>query len=105
MKVHRCTTCGRLTHPAHYVCRQCRGKEFQEVDISDGTLVTHTTISVPPSGLMSPLRLGIVEFEGGVRALGQLLEEMDIGTKVRAEWTVVRKGDRGDQMGFAFRKR
>ncbi len=102
MKVYRCKECGRLAYPAHYVCGECRSRELEEVDVSEGTLLTYTVIHVPPPGVPSPLRIGIVEFEGGVRALGQLTESMEVGSKVTAEWATVRRLDGREYEGFTF---
>lgn len=103
MRVARCKGCRRLTYPAHFVCDDCGSRDFDSLEVSEGTLLTYTVLHVPPSGVVSPLRIGIVEFEGGVRALGQLAEPMEVGAKVRAEWTVVREVEGRIYEGFRFR--
>ncbi|MFQ5838685.1 MAG: Zn-ribbon domain-containing OB-fold protein [Thermoplasmata archaeon] len=104
MRVYECEACGRLTYPVHFLCHDCGSRKFEEVEVSEGTLLTYTVIHAPPPGVPSPLTLGIAEFEGGVRALGQLSEPMEIGAKVRAEWAVLRKmGDRQFE-GFKFHR-
>lgn len=86
MRAHRCRACGALSYPAHAACRRCRGRDHEELEVGEGVLLTHTELRVPPPGAPSPLRLGIAEFEGGVRALGQLLEPAEVGDRVVAEW-------------------
>lgn len=103
MKMYKCRHCCRLTYPAHYVCRQCHHTDFEEIGVSEGTLLTYTVIHVPPPGVDSPLRIGIVEFEGGIRALGKLMEPTEVGSKVRAEWGVTRKVGEEEYEGFTFR--
>lgn len=103
MKVTRCVHCGTLTYPIHMVCHSCGSKESEEAELGEGTLLTYTVVHVPPPGVSPPLRLGIVEFEGGVRALGQLAEDVEVGSKVRAEWAVVRRVDGREYEGFRFR--
>ncbi len=102
MNVRRCLHCGTLTYPAHYLCHRCRHSDFENVELGDGTLLTFTVIHVPPPGVPSPLAIGIVEFEGGVRALGQLSEPMEVGSKVTAEWGVLRRVAGKEYEGFRF---
>ncbi len=103
MRVSRCMGCGALSYPVHSVCHSCGGADFKDTNLGQGALLTYTVLHVPPPGVDPPLRIGIVEFEGGVRALGQLTEEMDVGTRVEAEWAVVRRvGDKVYE-GFRFR--
>jgi uncharacterized OB-fold protein len=104
MRVYRCRSCGRLSYPAHFLCRQCRSTEFDELEVSGGKLLTYTVIHVPPPGVPVPLRLGIAEFEGGVRALGQLAEPMEVGDEVVAEWALLRKMGDEEYEGFRFRR-
>jgi uncharacterized OB-fold protein len=85
MKVFRCSGCGQLSFPSHFLCRACRSREHEEVEVHEGSLLTYTVIHAPPPGFASPLRVGIIEFEGGVRALGQLTEAVEAGSKVRVE--------------------
>ena len=47
--------------------------------------------------------MAIVEFEGGVRALGQLTEPADIGVRVVPEWATLREAEGLTFMGFRFR--
>lgn len=95
MKVSRCTACGRLGFPRHRVCPNCRGEDFEQVELGEGTLLTYTVLHVPPPGVEGPVRLGIAAFEGGVRALGQLVEPAEVGDRVQAERgpTRVRDGE------------
>ncbi len=103
MRVHRCKHCGDLTYPAHYTCRKCHNTEFEDHEILRGTLLTYTVITVPPPGVEAPLRIGIVEFAGGLRALGQLTDPLEIGAEVVAEWAVVRRLRGREYEGFKFR--
>lgn len=103
MRAFRCRRCQALTYPAHRVCRACRHDAFQEVDVGEGTLLTYTVLHVPPPGVSAPLTLGIAEFEGGVKALGQVVGEAAVGDRVQAEWAPLRTvGDRTLE-GFRFR--
>lgn len=103
MRASRCTACGRVAFPRHRVCPACRGEAFEEVELGEGTLLTHTVLHVPPPGVEPPLRLGIVAFEGGVRALGQLLAPADVGARVRAEVGPTRRREGEVVTGVRFR--
>ncbi len=104
MKVSKCVQCRSLTYPSHLVCRKCGATASEEAELGEGTLLTHTVVHVPPPGVDVPLRIGIVEFEGGIRALGRLVDQMDVGSRVVAEWTVVRRVKEREFEGFRFRK-
>lgn len=103
MRAARCTHCGTLAFPPHAVCAACRHDTFEGVELREGRLLTYTVIHVPPPGLPSPLTVGIVEFEGGLRALGRLAEPVEVGQAVVGEWTVLREGEAGAMEGFRFR--
>lgn len=85
MRVAQCRSCGTVAYPAHRVCRSCRGRTFGETEARIGTVVTHTLLHVPPPGFEPPVRLAIVEFEGGGRALGRLTAETRLGARVEVE--------------------
>lgn len=74
-------------------------------ELEEGVVVTHTVLRVPPPGLAAPVPMAIVEFEGGVRALGQLTESVDIGTRVVPEWAPLREAEGTVFEGFRFRPR
>ncbi|MFQ6013298.1 MAG: Zn-ribbon domain-containing OB-fold protein [Thermoplasmata archaeon] len=103
MKVAKCTHCGRLTFPTHRVCPNCRGSAFAEEEVQEGLVVTHTVLRVPPPDFTPPVAIAIVEFEGGVRALGQVTQPVDVGTRVVSEWAVLREGGGTVYEGFRFR--
>ena len=105
MKVAKCTACGRLAFPSHTRCTACGGTDFASTELEEGVVVTHTVLRVPPPGLAPPVPMAIVEFEGGVRALGQLTESVDIGTRVVPEWATLREAEGRVFEGYRFRPR
>ncbi|MFQ5907738.1 MAG: Zn-ribbon domain-containing OB-fold protein [Thermoplasmata archaeon] len=105
MKVAKCVECGRLTFPTHRVCSRCRGTVFEEADLKEGRVLTHTVLHVPPPDLTPPIPIAIVEFEGGVRALGQVTEPVEIGARVVPDWGPLREVDGATCEGFRFRPR
>lgn len=106
MYAYKCTTCGELHHPKHYVCRKCGDRNFDEVEL-DGevTLVTYTRVYNLPEGYMKPyLAFGIVKFENGLTVTGQIdSEELQIGMKLNTTVGVIKEAVGKDCYGFIFR--
>jgi uncharacterized OB-fold protein len=90
---HKCQSCGYVMYPSHFRCLHCGGREFEEIEPGEtGKLVTYTEIFNLPWGIDERSRtIGIVEFEGGVKAMGQIkADKPKIGMKLRADWAPVR---------------
>ena len=101
----KCKKCGRVMYPKHERCLGCKGTEFEEVGLGDEcTLITYTKLYALPEGVeMPPLTLGIVDFGGNVRALGQIMtDEPKIGMKLRPVWGKLRKIGEKEIFGFKF---
>ncbi len=69
-----CKKCGKLHYPYHDRCLACRSREFNEVSPKGSAkLLTFTRIYNLPWGFdQRYLTIGVVEFENGVRAMGQV---------------------------------
>jgi uncharacterized OB-fold protein len=106
MYAYKCTACGQLHHPKHYVCKKCGNREFEEV-VLDGevTLVTYTKVYNLPEGYMKPyIGFGIVKFTNGLVVTGQLeVENPEIGMKLMSTVGVVKEGIGKDHFGFIFK--
>lgn len=105
MSAYKCLACGKLHHPAYSVCQQCGHREFEEVPLGgECKLLTYTRLFNLPEGYMKPwLDFGIVEFENGVRASGQIeCKEMKTGMKLKSTVGVVKEGVGQDYYGFIF---
>ena len=76
MYAYRCIKCGKLHHPRYVVCQNpdCDGREFTQEPLGGKCkLLTWTRVYNLPEGYMQPwLHFGVVEFENGVRATGQI---------------------------------
>jgi uncharacterized OB-fold protein len=88
----KCKQCGKLQHPDHLRCLQCKSTTFETVEASgDCTLLTYTILRAPPVEFrkkdqkVTAYALGVVEFTNGIRALGQLtsMEDLKIGMKLQ----------------------
>lgn len=81
----------------------CGSTLFAAIELEEGIVVTHTVLRVPPPGMDPPVPMAIVEFEGGVRALGQLTESAVTGARVVPEWAALREAEGVVYEGFRFR--
>lgn len=106
MYAYKCTSCGELHHPKHYVCRNCGAREFEEILLEgEVTLVTYTKVYNLPEGYMKPyLAFGIVKFENGLTVSGQIdAEVLSIGMKLIPTVGVIKEGIGKDYYGFIFK--
>ena len=82
----KCKKCGKIQYPTHLRCLSCKAKEFEQIEAKgDAKLLTFTILKAPPKEYRDKksYALGIVEFENGVRALGQISTEKDIKTGIK----------------------
>jgi uncharacterized OB-fold protein len=93
---YKCKNCGKIHNPYHERCICCKGRQFEQIK-PQGTprLLTYTQINNLPWGFDQRfLTIGVVEFENGVRAMGQIDagdgEEFPLGSKMKASWAPVR---------------
>ena len=97
MYAYKCTKCGKLHHPRYVVCQNpdCDGRELEEAPLGGKCKrLTRTRVYNLPEGYMQPwLNFGVVEFENGVRATGQIGfdEGIESGMELLANVGVVRK--------------
>ncbi len=102
LEAGKCSSCGKIYYPPRLVCT-CGGREFETVTLPDtGKVVTYTIIRVAPSDFTAevPYALGIVEVEGGVRLMAQLVDvphdEIKTGMPVRLEFRkIYQEGEAG----------
>jgi uncharacterized protein len=103
---YKCTKCGELHHPKHFVCRKCGHREFDEIELcGEGTVVTWTKVYNLPEGYMIPyMCFGIVQFENGLTVSGQLdCEYPQTGMRVTSTVGVVKETVGKDHLGFIFK--
>jgi len=90
----KCNKCGLLQHKSHIRCLNCKSKNFELINPS-GTckLLTYTILKAPPAEFREKrsYALGVVEFENGVKALGQLTtqDEIKTGMELRPIYTKI----------------
>ena len=106
---YKCNKCGKLHHPHYIVCQNpaCESREFTpEVLEGKCKLLTWTRVYNLPEGYMKPwLNFGIVQFENGVTAMGQIgFDDIVNGMELVSTVDVVKEGVGQDQYGFVFVK-
>lgn len=107
---YRCKKCGRVHFPFHNRCIDCLTTEFEEVH-PEGTakLLAFTEIYNLPWGFdVRTLKIGVVEFENKVKAMGQIhaddFTSLKTGMKLKAFWEPVRKHAGEDVYGLVLKK-
>ncbi len=80
---NKCKKCGFLQHQTHLRCLQCKGDKFESITAS-GTckLLTYTILKATPMEFreQESYALGVVQFENGVKALGQITNKDNLKT-------------------------
>lgn len=87
IQVNKCRNCGLLQDLSHIRCIKCKQDQFEIVEASQMCeLLSFTILKAPPSEFLSKksYALGIVQFDNGVKALGQITtsENLSIGMKL-----------------------
>lgn len=106
MYAYKCTKCGELHHPKHYVCTKCGALDFEEIPLTgEAEVVTFTKVYNLPEGYMKPyIGFCVVKFDNGLTVTGQLeVEKPYIGMRVKATVGIVKEGIGQDYYGFIFK--
>ena len=106
---YKCKKCGKLHYPFHDRCLACKTREFEEVKPKGkAKLLTFTRIYNLPWGFDERyLTIGVVEFENGVKAMGQIKADesypLQVGMTLQPSWESVRVRYGEDVYGLALR--
>jgi len=93
---YKCKKCGRVHYPKHERCLSCKHREFVEIKPEgNAKLLTFTQIFNLPWGFDERfLYLAVVQFENGVKAMGQIKApdhaDLKTGMMLTASWEPVR---------------
>lgn len=105
----KCKKCGYLQHNSHVRCLKCKNDTFDIVEAKgDCILLTYTILNAPPMEFRAQksYALGIVEFENGIKALGQISpkENLIIGMKLKPEYEKICNNLDGNEVyGYLFK--
>ena len=87
LKGCECTNCGKLMLPARIICPSCGSRDLTDKGYKGkGTVKTKTKIHValPRFQSISPDGVGIIYLDEGVSISGLLLDDPEIGERVKA---------------------
>jgi hypothetical protein len=93
---YKCKKCGKIHYPFHDRCLACKSREFDEIKPQgNARLLTFTQIFNLPWGFDQRfLIIGIVEFENGIKAMGQIMADsidgLKLGMPLKPSWEPVR---------------
>jgi hypothetical protein len=84
----KCKNCGFIQHHSHIRCLKCKNEQFTITEPSGkATLISYTILKAPPMEFRDKhsYALGIIEFENGIRLMGQIKEnaDLEIGIEVK----------------------
>jgi uncharacterized OB-fold protein len=88
--------CGKIHNPYHDRCMNCKSRQFEPLEPQGMVkLLTFTRIYNLPWGFdQRYLVIGVVEFENGVKAMGQIAVDegfdLKIGMTLEPTWDTVR---------------
>ena len=80
---NKCKKCGFLQHSSHLRCLKCKSEDFNTVKAEGNpTLISYTILKAPPAEFRdkTSYALGVVEFENGVKGLGQITTQTNLQT-------------------------
>ena len=78
---NKCKKCGFLQHSSHLRCLRCKAEDFGAVKAEGNPkLISYTILKAPPAEFRdkASYALGVVEFENGVKGLGQITTQNNL---------------------------
>ena len=79
----KCKKCEFLQHSSHIRCLNCRNDIFEITEaLGKCKLLTYTILKAPPAEFRdkASYALGVIEFENGVKGLGQISTQDNLKT-------------------------
>jgi len=105
----KCQKCGFIQQEDHVRCLKCKNDAFDMIEAKGGcTLLTYTILNAPPLEFIDKqsYALGVVQFENGIKALGQIEgnEDLKIGMKLVPIYKKICNSLDGKEIyGFVFK--
>jgi len=110
MEAARCAACDAIAYPPRLVCSACGKRGFERVTLSpNGRITSYTVLHVvgPQFADETPLPVGIIELEDGVRLTAQLVDfhegDLAIGRRVRLVFRKVQAGGESGVIAYAHK--
>ena len=85
IQASHCDQCKRTITPPREVCPYCgiKTKPMTKLEIdSKGTILSHTTLQMPPDGFDIPLKIALVELDQGAIILCLGHNEENVGASI-----------------------
>ena len=105
----KCQKCGFIQHQDHVRCLKCKNSTFDLIETQGNCqLVTFTILKAPPMEFRNKqsYALGVVQFENGIKALGQIEsnEDLKIDMKLVPVYKKICNNLDGNEInGFVFK--
>jgi uncharacterized OB-fold protein len=106
----RCEKCLGEFFPAVNICRRCGSTKLIDAEMpKSGKLLSYTLQKESLAGFedQEPMMFGLVEFENGVKVVGQLVdvayEALKIGNKMRVVFRKVRSDGESGQIFYGYK--
>ena len=107
----KCQKCGFIQHHDHVRCLKCKSNTFDLIKAQGGCqLLTYTILKAPPMEFRDKQSyvLGVVQFENGIKALGQIEsnEDLKLGMKLMPVYKKICNNLDGKEInGFVFKSK
>ena len=104
----KCQNCDFLQHSSHNRCINCKHENFTSIRaIGNAKLLSYTILKAPPAEFRekSEYVLGILEFENGIKILGQIdyEDQLKSGMMMRPVYRKITDNLNGNEVfGYAF---
>lgn len=105
----KCDNCGTVNFPSRKICAKCGSTELEKHSIPrEGEIVTYSIGHRMPSGVHTPIAIGVIETEDGSRVTAWSTDcdpyDLEVGSKVKLILRRVGPADGGPiNYGFKFR--
>ncbi len=113
MLASRCGICGTVYFPPRDVCRKCRRNSLGRMERvplpRKGTVLTFTVVHQAQKGFddQVPYVMAMVEFEGGITVLGQVVdcdpEDVRIGMEVKPVFRRIREEGEAGVIHYGYK--
>ncbi len=110
MEAGKCKECGHVYFPPRLICRECQGREFETIVLSErGKLLSFTVIHTPASQFkdISPYALGILETKEGAKLTAQIVDmpadQIKTGMELQIEFRRVQTDGHEGVLAYGYK--
>ncbi len=110
LEASKCKKCGAVYFPHRLICRECKGRDFETITLSErGKLLSYTVIHTPASQFkdIAPYALGILETKEGAKLTAQIVdlpyEEIRTGMELQIEFRRVQTDGHEGVLAYGYK--